>query len=52
MATVELRLRVRYRWWFWPYINTLKYLCDLFDADPDWEKLDRMIKRGIILEVR
>jgi hypothetical protein len=48
-ATVNLR--VRYAWWLWPYLCILTTLAAVFDCEPDWDKVDRMIAHGTRVEV-
>lgn len=51
MARASLTIRVRLRWWFWPYFNTLAALCVAFDLEPDWERLEKMVRRAVRYEV-
>ncbi len=41
----------RVAWWFKPYVHTLAFLCVVFDCEPDWAKLERVIRRAIIIRV-
>lgn len=50
MATGKLVYRIRFRWWFWLYIHTLAFLCRVFDAEPRWDRVRRVIDRAIKLE--
>ncbi len=42
ICTIEVHLA----WWFYPYVYTLKFFCLTFGMEPDWEKVDRVIKRA------
>lgn len=43
----EITVEVRLRWWLMPYLHALVFFCDLFNREPDWQKLDRVIARGL-----
>lgn len=39
-------LTVCFRFWVFPYINTLFWLCDLMGTEPDWDKLGKIMVKG------
>ena len=41
---------IRLAWWFVPYVNTLSVMCKVFGTEPDWNKLDKIIRRAIKVE--
>lgn len=43
-------LTVCFRFWLIPYINTLLWLCDLMGTEPDWDKLGKIIDKGIYIK--
>lgn len=47
MAKVTMMVEVRLAWWFWPYANTLIFLCDFFCATPDIERFVGMAERAL-----
>lgn len=48
MAThITIRLEVRYAWWLMPYVYTLAFFCALFAAEPNQEKLNRILNRAV-----
>jgi hypothetical protein len=49
--TVTVHLRIRYAWWLCPYLCILATLAELLDREPDVDKVDRMVKRGIRVEI-
>jgi hypothetical protein len=46
MKKMTLVFEVKVAWWLAPYLHTLAFLCDLFDADPDDAAVSRMIGRA------
>lgn len=50
MARVEIR--VRYRWWFRPYLHALVFFCRLHSAEPREETLQWLVRRGTVIEIR
>lgn len=46
MTPVRPVIRITLRWWLKPYIRTLLFFCVLFEQAPDWEKLERGIRRA------
>ena len=53
MTTERLSVvvRVRYRWWFWPYLWALVFFCRLHDAQPRPETVDWLVRRGTVLTI-
>jgi hypothetical protein len=45
-----LRLRVRVSWWLRYYLLVLEVFCDVFDREPDWQKLSAVIELAIRIE--
>lgn len=50
MASVNLQIRIRLRWWLPLYIDGLCLFCKVFGTAPDMDRVDRMIARGIYAE--
>lgn len=50
MASAQLQVRIRLRWWLPLYIKSVCLFCELFGTAPDMEKVDRMLARGIYAE--
>jgi hypothetical protein len=44
-------LRGRMLWWFPVYFRTLGWLCFLFDAEPNWERIEFWARKAIVVEV-
>ena len=42
-----IKVKVYWAWWFPYYINTLLFFCEIFDAEPDYQKLERVAKRAV-----
>lgn len=49
MAKIEIRVRMR--WWCRVYVEGVVFVARLFGLEPDWEKLRRVLERGISYEV-
>ena len=43
----EIIVQIKLRWWLKPYLSALVFFCHLWGTEPDWEKLDPIIKRGL-----
>ena len=50
MAEQTISVRIRWAWWFWPYIWGIEFFWRL-GCEPDTEKLARMIGRAMRLKV-
>lgn len=48
MVKIELTVSVKLAWWVIPYLRVLVFLCEMFDAEPDYDKLGKVIRRGTI----
>lgn len=46
---ITVSFNVRIHWWVRPYLETLGFLCELFDTEPDYEKAERIVMRGIVI---
>lgn len=43
---VTASVTVCFRFWVFPYINVLLFLCDLMGTEPDWDKLGKIMVKG------
>ena len=46
-----VRLSIRQRWWLPLYLQGVALTATLMDAEPDMDKMDRMIRRGLVVRV-
>lgn len=46
----EMEIEVSLAWWVPVYINLLAFFCAVTNAEPDPEKIQRMVERGIRLK--
>ena len=46
-----VRLSIRYRWWLRLYLQGVALMATLMDAGPDMGKVDRMVRRGLVVRV-
>jgi len=46
------RVHVRFSWWLRYYLGAVVICSRVTALEPDWEKLDAWIKRGIVLDVK
>lgn len=51
MSAVKLVVRVKLAWWFAPYVNTLVFLCRIFNTEPNYDKLCEVMNRAAVYEV-
>ena len=51
MAKMFLEIRVSVRWWCRLYIFALVVLCKLFDAEPNWTRVNWWLERGMRIDV-
>lgn len=52
MASCNLTLVVKFKWWVMPYIKTLILFCRMTNQEPDWEKLEKIINHAIKVRVK
>lgn len=50
MATRAMEIEVSFAWWVPVYINVLACLCGIMRSEPDIEKVERVMERGIRLK--
>lgn len=43
IITVEIHIA----WWYQPYVDMLVFFCNLMGAEPDWDKLERLLQRAV-----
>lgn len=46
----KITVKVRIAWWVKPYLRTVLFLCWVFNAEPDMEKVGYWVKKGLYLE--
>ena len=44
-----IMVECRLAWWLKPYLFTLVCLCYLMGAEPDWQRVQAWIQRGVLL---
>jgi len=49
---MTMTLRVRFRWWFYPYIYGVVLFCRLCRASPDMHKVFYWVARAVVIELR
>lgn len=49
---MKLVLEVRVAWWLKAYLAGLQMMSFLMDAEPDWDKVQAMIGRGIRVSIK
>lgn len=47
MRAETITAEIRFAWWLRPYLSVLGFFADLMGAEPDWDKLDRIISRSV-----
>ena len=50
-STINVQIKVSHRWWLLPYLELMIFFCWLMDCDPNYDKLERVIKRGLKTKV-
>lgn len=50
MAKVSITIRVKVKWWLKLYLSGLSMVCWLTGNEPDWDKVNAWVERGIELE--
>ncbi|MGE7137932.1 hypothetical protein ACQKIE_09925 [Luteibacter sp. NPDC031894] len=51
MATITVNLSARLRWWVRPYIAVLTGLARFTGMEPDWERVNEVLRRGVVVKV-
>ena len=49
MATCPITLKVHVAWWIKPYCYLLSCFCAITGMEPDMEKIERTIHKGITI---
>lgn len=52
MAQATVTLYATFEWWFYPYLYTLAFLCRVFNAQPNMERVARIVERAIRIKYR
>lgn len=47
MAKTLLTLSVRFAWWVNPYLYGVRLCCILTGLEPDYERVARVVERGV-----
>lgn len=47
-----LVIRLRFAWWFAPYVHTLAMLCNLMGTEPNIERVQAVARRAIQVRIR
>ena len=50
-TTNAIRFSVSLRWWFKPYLWGLATVAYLSGAEPDWNKVKRMVRRAVVVRL-
>ena len=48
----QLTLEVRYRWWLKLYLYGVVWMVYVMDIEPDWDKVERAIAKGVIVRTK
>lgn len=51
-APLIMEIKVKFRWWIWIYLKGIECMIRLTKLEPDWEKVEKTIEDGMILEVK
>ena len=51
MTTSKIQITVRMAWWLKPYVHCMALFCGITGQSPDLVKLEKVIKRAMILKV-
>jgi hypothetical protein len=52
MATMKVEFYVHKAWWLPIYLHGVALVATLMQAEPDWEKVQRMVARAITIKAR
>lgn len=47
MAEHRITVRVRFAWWLWPYLRSVALFAWMTGLEPDFDKVERMIRRAM-----
>lgn len=51
MASINLAAVVRFRWWLRYYLFGVVLTSRLTCLEPDWERVERWVKRGMVVRI-
>lgn len=49
MATLTLSLNVKVAWWVKPYVSCVGFMCELFDCEPNMDRVKYWVSKGITI---
>lgn len=47
MAREQVKLKITLAWWLPLYVKVLTLACMLTGLEPDWDKVERTVKRAV-----
>lgn len=50
MATLTINLKVKVSWWVKPYLFMVGFMCRAFNSEPNWEKVNYWLEKGITVK--
>lgn len=48
---MKIEFKVSFKWWIKPYLYILGFFCELYQREPDYEKVKKILEKGTILEL-
>lgn len=51
MAKLTVDVKAHVAWWVPVYLNTLKFFCILMQCEPNYDKVQKTVRRGITTKV-
>lgn len=51
MIKLTITYKVTVKWWLPIYLKTLIFICYIVDSEPDYDKLTKIIMKGIDLRI-
>lgn len=49
MAADTITVKIKIRWWVPVYVETLIFFCKLFRTEPDYNRVARVLERGVFV---
>lgn len=46
MLKSEIKVQISFKWWLLPYLEILCFFCGLFNSEPDYKKLEKIIQKA------
>ena len=51
MNKLKIKVNISYSWWWPVYLNTLDFICETHNLEPNQEAISKVLKRAIKIKL-